>query len=529
MNNTSKKTIFNKINKRILAVGVSISLLSGGIFLDSIPKSKEVPLQIDGKIQYYTTAAQNINELMKEKKTEIKPDAKINVPKTYNISKQPDKVIVIDNSKIISVTYHGKNKEVKSYKNNVSDLLKELKITLNKDDKLNVAESDMLKDKMTIVIDQISTKTESHILPIPYETITKENPKKYEDSKEVIQKGKDGKNEITVTNEYKNGELVSSTSTSIDIIEKPQEKIIEIGTKPINSTKTEKEEETIPFEKETKKNDKELEGWSKTIKKGKAGKLEKTYEITLEKEKIIKKSLKETKTIEKAENEIIEVGTKPKVTTKEKKEKVSIPFETITRYNKNKYKGTTNTLQNGKKGFKEITYKVTFENGEKKDSTIVDSKIVKTVQNKIIEVGTKEKPAPKPKLVVKEKQKQKPAPKPVVKEKQKPVPKQTAKKVAKKPSNTSTKKYSLRDLRFHGVINWGGFKFTYYSQSVLPGGGLRIPGRHINANGYVADKDGYIVVANSRPKGSVVPTPFGAPGKVYDRGTYGNHIDIYTK
>ena len=89
--------------------------------------------------------------------------------------------------------------------------------------------------------------------------------------------------------------------------------------------------------------------------------------------------------------------------------------------------------------------------------------------------------------------------------------------------------YSLRDLQFHGVINWNGYKFTYYSQSVLPGGGLRIPGRHVNADGYVADKDGYIVLANDAPKGTVIPTPFGYMGKVYDRGTYGNHFDVYTK
>lgn len=105
------------------------------------------------------------------------------------------------------------------------------------------------------------------------------------------------------------------------------------------------------------------------------------------------------------------------------------------------------------------------------------------------------------------------------------------KKVApKKSTNISNNaKYSLKELQFHGVINWGGYKFTYYSQSVLPGGGLSIPGRHINAGGYVADKDGYIVLANDAPKGTIINTPFGYKGKVYDRGTYGNHFDVYTK
>lgn len=93
----------------------------------------------------------------------------------------------------------------------------------------------------------------------------------------------------------------------------------------------------------------------------------------------------------------------------------------------------------------------------------------------------------------------------------------------------SPKNYSLSQFKRDGVVNWGGHKFTYYSQSVLPGGGLRIPGRHVNADGYVSDGDGYIVLANDSPKGTVFNTPFGYPGKVYDRGTYGNHLDVYIR
>ena len=95
---------------------------------------------------------------------------------------------------------------------------------------------------------------------------------------------------------------------------------------------------------------------------------------------------------------------------------------------------------------------------------------------------------------------------------------------------TSTEKlYSLPDFMFRGVVYWSGYKFTYYSQSVLPGGGLSIPGRHVNADGYVADGDGYIVLAGSAPIGTVYDTPFGYKGKIYDRGTSGNHLDVYIR
>jgi hypothetical protein len=90
-------------------------------------------------------------------------------------------------------------------------------------------------------------------------------------------------------------------------------------------------------------------------------------------------------------------------------------------------------------------------------------------------------------------------------------------------------KISLSQFMFDGVVYSGGYKFTYYSQSVLPGGGLSIPGRHVNADGFVSDGDGYIVLAGSAPLGTVYDTPFGYKGKIYDRGTYGNHLDVYVQ
>lgn len=86
---------------------------------------------------------------------------------------------------------------------------------------------------------------------------------------------------------------------------------------------------------------------------------------------------------------------------------------------------------------------------------------------------------------------------------------------------------SYYDFLRAGVVNHNGNKFTYYSQSVLPGGGLNIPGRHVSG-GFVCDGDGYIVLANSAANGTVVNTPWGA-GKVYDKGTNGNHYDVYVE
>ena len=72
-----------------------------------------------------------------------------------------------------------------------------------------------------------------------------------------------------------------------------------------------------------------------------------------------------------------------------------------------------------------------------------------------------------------------------------------------------------------------GLKETWYSQKVLPGGGLNIHGRHVNNEGFVCDGDGYICVASSTyPKGTIIETSRGM-GKVYDSGCAPGVLDIY--
>lgn len=102
-----------------------------------------------------------------------------------------------------------------------------------------------------------------------------------------------------------------------------------------------------------------------------------------------------------------------------------------------------------------------------------------------------------------------------------------------KSNSNTTKTYNSQNntgvlTKSKGVNYFNGHKETWYSQRVLPGGGLKIPGRHVNAQGLVCDGDGYICVASSDyPKGTIVETSLGT-GKVYDCGCASGIIDIYT-
>jgi len=98
---------------------------------------------------------------------------------------------------------------------------------------------------------------------------------------------------------------------------------------------------------------------------------------------------------------------------------------------------------------------------------------------------------------------------------------EAAAKVQSSTVNTDSGAYvSPSDFRWMGTCHYNGWKWTYYSQRVLPGGGLSIPGRHVDSDGFVCDENGYIVLASTiaqdKKDGAVYWTPFGRWGKVYD-------------
>lgn len=102
-----------------------------------------------------------------------------------------------------------------------------------------------------------------------------------------------------------------------------------------------------------------------------------------------------------------------------------------------------------------------------------------------------------------------------------------AARLASSQSSGSTY-YTPGDFKQRGRISWGGWSWTWYSERVLPGYGLHIPGRYTDHQGYVRDGSGYLCLASDDlPQGTVVDTPFGSRGIVYDCGCGYGTLDVY--
>ena len=379
----------------------------------------------------------------------------------------------------INVTIDGKTMSVSTTHKTVEEVLNSIDYVYEDTDKLNHELDDRVLHEMEIVI---NSEKEIYLSDRGDSSIVETNASTVEDllKESEIELGKD---DIVIP--------------SLDSKLSDADEVAIIYYKENKYKKTSK----IKFDTEEEFSSDIEFGKTVVKQKGKHGEKEGTYKKVTKNDVVLSDKKISEKVLSEPETEKILVGTKEKI-------EESIPNETITKTNSSMYKGESKVVEEGSNG---VRTKIYHNDGKSRD--LVSNKITKKPIDKVIEKGTKNKP-----------------------EESKPAISKGTSKGTSEGTSEGTKtsaKYTLSQFKFNGVIHDGGRKFTYYSQSVLPGGGLSIPGRHVSSAGYVSDKDGYIVVASNRsiPKGTVIDTPFGSKGKVYDicASCDSKWFDIYTE
>lgn len=119
------------------------------------------------------------------------------------------------------------------------------------------------------------------------------------------------------------------------------------------------------------------------------GELEVSFEVTADENEYTYDV--EAKAIDKNENETVEtfrVMVEIKIVKEEREEK-TIAFETVNKDDASLNKGTTKVSVEGKNGSKEVTYEVTYINGEEESREKVKEEIIKEAKDKVILNGTK--------------------------------------------------------------------------------------------------------------------------------------------
>ena len=197
-------------------------------------------------------------------------------------------------------------------------------------------------------------------------------------------KGAKGESEVTFTlNEYLNKNELNSLGTAYMYA-----KTLTLKDKPTTVVEEETLTESIPYDTEVIKNDELDYGIENVKQEGSEGIREITYEVTkVNGEETERKVISDIVTKEPI-NKIVEVGTKPVITTDTQVENKVIPYETEIIKNPNRFTNDSRTITEGVDGLKKLTYEVTLTNGTVTERNLVSEEIVKEAINKVIEQGT---------------------------------------------------------------------------------------------------------------------------------------------
>ena len=162
----------------------------------------------------------------------------------------------------------------------------------------------------------VGTGVERTVLVTEDEVITHQTEYRNDDSlpegeTRVFQEGQDGLIHKTFEKYYFNDEERSATLVDTKVIRKAVNRVILIGTKRIPTITQEEliQVEEIDFEKQIVENPKFAKGTQILLQKGKPGKRQYMYRLTLQNGVVIKKELLGSEVLEEPQTEIIEIGT----------------------------------------------------------------------------------------------------------------------------------------------------------------------------------------------------------------------------
>ena len=143
----------------------------------------------------------------------------------------------------------------------------------------------------------------------------------------VLQEGKAGRRQDVYRLTLEDGVVIKKELIRSEILEEPQAEITEIGTKQVSSIIIEEniQVEEIDFEKQIVENPKFAKGTQVLLQKGKPGKRQYVYRLTLQDGVVIKKELIRSEILEEPQAEIIEIGT----LVEQSKQEPSAPVEII--------------------------------------------------------------------------------------------------------------------------------------------------------------------------------------------------------
>jgi uncharacterized protein YabE (DUF348 family) len=188
-----------------------------------------VILTLNGEEKKVWTTAKTVKEFLAKSEIAVKEQDQLSVPLKTKI-KQGLK-INLDTAFQVVVNDGGEERTVWSTSTTVADFLEQQGIKLNELDRVEPGLDQMIGENVPVNIVRVEKVTDVVEEPLEFATVTQKDSNLESGKQQVVQEGKTGKVQKTYEVILENGQEVSKTLISENVMENATDKIVAVGTK----------------------------------------------------------------------------------------------------------------------------------------------------------------------------------------------------------------------------------------------------------------------------------------------------------
>jgi uncharacterized protein YabE (DUF348 family) len=197
---------------------------------------RKLTVTVDGATREYWTTATTVAAALQE--LGIRADsAKLSASRSQALGRQ-GLALTVTTPKDVVVRVDGKNLSASSTAATVGDVLAELHVTKDGNDRVKPAVTTALTDGMKVAVQRVTTKDVKATEAVAFKTVKKSDSSLYKDQSKTIRSGSEGAKLVTYRITKVDGKVESKKAVSSKVTEQPVTRIVAVGTKsrPVSTT-----------------------------------------------------------------------------------------------------------------------------------------------------------------------------------------------------------------------------------------------------------------------------------------------------
>ncbi|MGW7365687.1 ubiquitin-like domain-containing protein [Streptomyces sp. NPDC054841] len=213
----------------IVAPAPGSALVSGDEIV--VRYGRPITLTIDGRRRQVWTTARTVDEALRQVGVRAE-GAFLSVSRSMPISRR-GLALHVRTERTVTFMADGRERTILTNAATVREAVEEAGITLSGQDTTSVSPSSFPRDGQTVTVMRITGGRQVREEPVPYDTVTTEDPSLYTGTEVVEQRGHEGTRRVTYALRTVNGVRQKPRKITEELVREPVTQRIKVGTGPL--------------------------------------------------------------------------------------------------------------------------------------------------------------------------------------------------------------------------------------------------------------------------------------------------------